>query len=461
MELPRNPSSVGWPKPGRSCFVALAIIVLSFGHQALVEAQERNAGEHRLEYYRRLAAVSPRDAEGFYALAGWCEGQGLKDEAQRCLERVIRVDPDHPQAREALGYTRHGLGWRLGKAAGKPNETEAPPEAEASAPPATAPTPEPAAGEAPAPAPAPSPVPEAERKTPPAAGAGESSGLEAKRAFAKAAEEKLKQQFNTKEDADFIIHTTHDLASPAVRDLHNVLKALKKRIATAISPRAGSAIWPDKVQIFFFSNAERCALFAELVDGQRFPERDGFYAKAGHLVFHRLPEERLALYLGETALERLDGSDRFVGWWLRFGLAESIASQTDEGQKNSRYPKAYELAASLLSGKNEAFSVADLLETPAPNVRKADEQRALALTFFDFLFQASKSRLQKLIVDLKGPTAPAPPENQSDALAFRKFFVEYLAYQEDLIVKGYRWSLEQLDQRWKAFIVERAKALKK
>ncbi len=58
------------------------------------------------EYARRAAEVADKDVEGHRALAQWCDGKGLPTEARRELEAVLRLRPDDPDARRALGFVK-------------------------------------------------------------------------------------------------------------------------------------------------------------------------------------------------------------------------------------------------------------------------------------------------------------------------------------------------------------------
>src|SRR5258705_8439276 len=103
------------------------------------------ASQKLAEYVQRLRQLSPRDADAFYELGRWCESQGLKDKATKAFEKAIRIDADHPLAREALGYRPDGTGWTLGKpSSGRTDGDPADPPA---------PRPASAAGSAPTPAP--------------------------------------------------------------------------------------------------------------------------------------------------------------------------------------------------------------------------------------------------------------------------------------------------------------------
>jgi PBS lyase HEAT-like repeat-containing protein len=62
------------------------------------------------EYYR-LAPTFPDTVAGHWNLALWCRQQGLSDLRRKHLERIVELDPNHRQARAALGYGFIGGNW--------------------------------------------------------------------------------------------------------------------------------------------------------------------------------------------------------------------------------------------------------------------------------------------------------------------------------------------------------------
>ena len=60
---------------------------------------------------KRLQAMAPNDVDGRVELALELEEAGASTLAQRILESVLDLDPDHPAARRALGYVRCGEEW--------------------------------------------------------------------------------------------------------------------------------------------------------------------------------------------------------------------------------------------------------------------------------------------------------------------------------------------------------------
>lgn len=65
----------------------------------------------RDEYAKKKADLVPGDPEPRYALAQWCKEKGLAAEQKEMLEAVIKLSPDHAQARRDLGYVKDGDQW--------------------------------------------------------------------------------------------------------------------------------------------------------------------------------------------------------------------------------------------------------------------------------------------------------------------------------------------------------------
>lgn len=62
------------------------------------------------DFQKKKADLVPGDPEPRYALAGWCKEKGLTAEWREMLEDVIRLSPDHAQARRDLGYVKDDNG---------------------------------------------------------------------------------------------------------------------------------------------------------------------------------------------------------------------------------------------------------------------------------------------------------------------------------------------------------------
>lgn len=63
------------------------------------------------EYEERLAALPVDDAEAVFEFARWLESRDWQERAYRAYQEVVRIDPDHREARLALGYRRFEGEW--------------------------------------------------------------------------------------------------------------------------------------------------------------------------------------------------------------------------------------------------------------------------------------------------------------------------------------------------------------
>jgi hypothetical protein len=61
--------------------------------------------------YEALLPKTPNTVAGQWAMAQWCQEAGLEEQRKRHLQAIITLDPDHTEARKALGYQRHGSRW--------------------------------------------------------------------------------------------------------------------------------------------------------------------------------------------------------------------------------------------------------------------------------------------------------------------------------------------------------------
>src|SRR4029079_15345572 len=52
-----------------------------------------------------------KTAQAQWAMAEWCKEAGLTEQRRRHLQAVIGLDPNHAEARKALGYQKHGSRW--------------------------------------------------------------------------------------------------------------------------------------------------------------------------------------------------------------------------------------------------------------------------------------------------------------------------------------------------------------
>lgn len=70
---------------------------------------ERSAYER--EYKKKLFALSKDDAKECYKLAKWCWEHRLGQEYESLLKEIIKIDPDHEEARKEQGYVKPNGKW--------------------------------------------------------------------------------------------------------------------------------------------------------------------------------------------------------------------------------------------------------------------------------------------------------------------------------------------------------------
>lgn len=479
-------------RPNPTCFVALCVL-------ASLLARDACAADGKSEYYARLAAVPPRSAEAHVQLAEWCRKAGLEGEALECFQKAVSIDSDCEMARAALGYRRYGTGWlKEGeKAPGFSGPASAPhpassgvapsaraPAREASAAdttklesPATA-APEPSGAPA---APQPTGKPEVtSKKVPdptPAAGSapqGPTTGakqapqgdafaaqIEKKKAWAKAAAEKIQASFFTYEDGDFLVHSTLPASSREMKLLLLNLKGLRKVLAAVIGATGSTRIWPDKLQIVLLKSEPEYERFANLVDALPSAKNpEGAYVAGGRGVLVNPESEALARLLGESALKRLNGSDRWVGWWLEQGIAETVYAMSPAGQKKEHYAISLKYAADTMKADGDMLKIFNLLETASYKDKDATRNRALALSLLDFLFKKNRNGFHELIKTLKSDGAPAPPADSGSKEEFNAFHLSYISFQEKSLEASFHMSVSAIQERWKAYTLQAAEALK-
>jgi len=63
------------------------------------------------QQYDDLLPKMPNTVEGHWQMAQWCKEAGLTSSRTHHLQEVIELEPDHEEARTALGYSKHGSQW--------------------------------------------------------------------------------------------------------------------------------------------------------------------------------------------------------------------------------------------------------------------------------------------------------------------------------------------------------------
>lgn len=90
------------------------LVKLASGGQirlAADQVREHIADTLARKKYRLHLTKMPPTARGHWILGEWCGENGLPDERQFHLQEAIRLEPDHEEARRALGFSRLGDAW--------------------------------------------------------------------------------------------------------------------------------------------------------------------------------------------------------------------------------------------------------------------------------------------------------------------------------------------------------------
>jgi hypothetical protein len=284
------------------------------------------------------------------------------------------------------------------------------------------------------------------------------SELQRKKAWAAEAAQKIAATFVTVEDRDFLIHTTLPKGSRELATLRASLAGLKKLLAGIVGARTNATIWPGKLQFVLLRSEPEYERFAQMVDGEASAKNpDGAYTKDGHTALWKPDSPLLAELLGESALENFEGSDRWVGWWLRDGVAVLLLASSPEGQKQETYKRSFFLAADLLKAEGDNYKVFNLLETRDYKSSSADRNRALALTLVDYLVKKNRTGLGSLIKALKSDKAPAPARSPAEQDSFH---LSYISFQSQAIESAFGMQVSALDGRWKEYVHQMAQKLK-
>lgn len=89
------------------------LVELSDGIRVAIPNGEvaRKTEHEELAQYRENFVRTPDLPEAQFELSRWCKSQGLRDQAEFHLRRVVQLDPNHATAREALNFVRDGRQW--------------------------------------------------------------------------------------------------------------------------------------------------------------------------------------------------------------------------------------------------------------------------------------------------------------------------------------------------------------
>jgi hypothetical protein len=92
--------------------------------QRATDESTRHPSNLLVEYRAKRARM--RDtAEGHVWLGKWCAGRQLHEQRRAHLERALQLEPDHPEARQLLGYRRVDGKWLTAKQMDEAREAEA------------------------------------------------------------------------------------------------------------------------------------------------------------------------------------------------------------------------------------------------------------------------------------------------------------------------------------------------
>jgi hypothetical protein len=61
--------------------------------------------------YEAMLPKLANTVEAQWGMAEWCKEAGLSEQRKRHLQAVVAIDPNHAEARKALGYQRYGTRW--------------------------------------------------------------------------------------------------------------------------------------------------------------------------------------------------------------------------------------------------------------------------------------------------------------------------------------------------------------
>src|SRR4051794_28932683 len=61
--------------------------------------------------YQKLARTSPDTVDAHWKLAEWCREHKLREERRQHLDRILELDPNHADARTALGFHQKNGQW--------------------------------------------------------------------------------------------------------------------------------------------------------------------------------------------------------------------------------------------------------------------------------------------------------------------------------------------------------------
>lgn len=82
--------------------------LITVSHEDVARVHVPSAGQKK---YKQLVDEMPATADGNWQMAEWCRQNGLAEEREHHLREVIRLDPEHAAARQALGFVLRDGEW--------------------------------------------------------------------------------------------------------------------------------------------------------------------------------------------------------------------------------------------------------------------------------------------------------------------------------------------------------------
>ncbi len=115
-----NSKSRGWWTVAASLTVFSGVAALpTFASPAPCQDSKpdpkQDSKDPKAQLEEKEKAIDAKDAAGFYELAKWADENGLKTDAKRLARKVIKIDPEHADARKMLGYEKYDGKWLTGR----------------------------------------------------------------------------------------------------------------------------------------------------------------------------------------------------------------------------------------------------------------------------------------------------------------------------------------------------------
>jgi len=114
--LGSRPVSSDKASSGKNGETARTITITTLtGGRLVLDASQVRTVTHRpllIEEYEVRKQHTPEEVDALWKLAEWCRNRGLKPQREDALRRILVHDPDHVQAHQGLGQSRHDGRWR-------------------------------------------------------------------------------------------------------------------------------------------------------------------------------------------------------------------------------------------------------------------------------------------------------------------------------------------------------------